>query len=162
VTTPLQAIPLLSADAVDVAEFGELLDPGGARGLPYDDAVGAWADRASALWRSSLEIVRLPNVSGELTLETMEIHPDSGQISAAFDRALVIVLFRGTPPASYRDATAVTVPKEWGFLIRKGIWHCGLRALGGESRAVAIFREGTGANSEVRPTPGPIVVVPDQ
>lgn len=160
-TTPL-AVPLLSADAVDIAEFGELLDPGDARGLPYDEAVGAWADRARALWGPSLEIVRLPKVSGELTLDTMEIHPASGQISVAFDRPLVIVLFRGTPPASHRDATAVTVPKECGFLISQGIWHCGLRALGGESRAVAVFREGTGANSEVRPTPGPIVVVPDR
>ncbi len=159
-TAPAQALPLLSANAVDLAEFGQLLDPGGARELPYDEAVGAWADRAGALWGSSLEMVRLPKVSAELTLDTMEIHPASGQISVAFDRPLVIVLFRGAPPASYRDATAVTVPKGWGFLIREGLWHCGLRALGGESRAVAIFREGTSKNSEVRPAPGPIVVVP--
>jgi len=143
-------------------EFGEVLGPLAALASERSEAVTSWAALARTRWGPDLEINVVPKLSRERAYDTMEVHPASGQVSVGFESGLVVVVFRPPEPdgsLTERDVIAFEVPKGCGILIRQGVWHCGLRALEGDTAALAVFRAGTSANTNVRPTPLPIEVV---
>ena len=153
----------LTAEAF--APYGEVL---GTHDAPDRDAVVAhWADVARERYGGEVapSILSLP--ARPPMLGFIEAHPNSPQLSVAFDSAWILSVVPGIEPGSKvgRDADVSSarsflVQPGQAVILRAGLWHGPVTSLA-ETAALVIFREGVVDEWTELDDPTPLTLPPE-
>lgn len=140
------SIPVASISAEAFAAFGDVLGPS-----PVGDRaaiVDHWTARARERYAGDVKPVSLSLPAREPQLGFIEAHPNSPQLSVAFDGPWVLTVVPGIQPGSVvgrdadvRSARGFLVPAGTAVVLREGLWHGPLTSLAATD-ALVIFREG--------------------
>lgn len=105
----------------------------------------AWLEDHTGLLGTEPQVNRFEKTAPDaLAFDTIEVHPQSPQLTVGFEADLVITVFPSgwKPSDSVAAACAVRVPAGWGSIITPGIWHSGVQAVD-RTAVMAAFRPGT-------------------
>jgi ureidoglycolate lyase len=137
------AVAPITAEAF--APYGEVFpDRSGDRTA----VIAAWTALAGQRYGGPVAPRTLALPARPASLAFIEAHPNSPQLSVAFDSPWILAVVPGIQPGTEvgRDADvsstkAFLVPPGTGVILRAGLWHGPVTVLG-DSDVLVIFREG--------------------
>ena len=139
-------VAVLPISSEAFAPFGDVFEA--SAGTDRDAVVAQWAVVARERYGSEVapRVLALPARAPELTF--IEAHPNSPQLSVAFDSPWILTVVAGIVPgvavgrdADVSSAQAFLVQPGVAVILRAGLWHGPVTALGATD-ALVIFREG--------------------
>jgi ureidoglycolate lyase len=126
--------------------FGEVL--GTRRSDDRESAIEAWTQVARERYGGEVAARSLSLPARPAELGFIEAHPNSPQLSVAFDSPWLLTVVPGIPPgtevgrlADVSSARSFLVPAEMGVVLRAGLWHGPVTSLG-DTAALVVFRAG--------------------
>ncbi len=147
----------LALTAGAFAEFGEVIEAGGASGLINDGTTRQFADLATidvtaGGGRPRLSVYRTTPYELPLPIAMLERHPLSSQLFMPLSGQafLMVVAPAGRDPDPPALCAFVTNGRQ-GINYRRGTWHHPLIALSGTGDFLVLDREGEGRNCDEFP-----------
>jgi ureidoglycolate hydrolase len=148
----VDAVPI---SAEGFKPFGRVID------LPDGHAISTWLGAAAKILRGQVEAMEFDFPAGSPSVSAAEIHRRTAQLTVTFDAPWLATIFIDPPTAGGRArdrrTAAFVVPPGIGVVIRRGLWHGPITALGA-THALVCFRANKVAWTEVTKLEDPLIV----